>query len=140
MGPFERWARAAAGVLLVLAAGEAARTVATLTPSRLELDIGPSTGIYLEGFTESEERMPATFRWTRERAGFALPLEQLGGNARVTIRYARFLPGNRPKPSRPVRGGSETKCSSSRSPPDRFGSSSSHGIRARKSSASPSTG
>lgn len=60
----------------------------------LKFDIGPSTGAYLDGFTESEERVPVTFRWTRERSTILLPLEGTGRDVELKLRFARFLEGN----------------------------------------------
>ncbi|GMR22070.1 MAG: hypothetical protein BMS9Abin37_0398 [Acidobacteriota bacterium] len=82
------------GLACVLVLAHAARHVAGLTNPALEFDVGPSTGSYLEGFTESEERVPVTFRWTRERADVALPLAGEGPDAVLQLRYARFLDGN----------------------------------------------
>ena len=79
------------GLVLVLVVALAARHVAALTNPALEFDVGPSTGSYLEGFTESEERVPVTFRWTRERASVALPLAGTGPDAVLHLRFARFL-------------------------------------------------
>lgn len=92
--PFRKLALAAAAALLVVGFGELVRALVTPETTRLTLDIGPSTGMYLDGFTESEERLPATFRWTRERATVTLPLERRTAGGRLTLRYARFLPGS----------------------------------------------
>lgn len=78
--------------MLVLAL--AARYVAGLTQPALEFDVGPSTGSYLTGFSESEERLPVTFRWTRELASIALPLAGDGPDAVLQLRFARFLDGS----------------------------------------------
>lgn len=78
----------------VLVMAHAARHVAGLTNPALVFDVGPSTGSYLEGFTESEERVPVTFRWTRERASIALPLAGEGPEAVLRLRFARFVDGN----------------------------------------------
>ena len=86
--------RVVLALVSVLVVAHAARYVAGLTNPVLELDVGPSTGSYLEGFTESEERVPVTFRWTRERASIALPLVGDGLDAVLQIRFARFLDGN----------------------------------------------
>ena len=80
-------------LISVLAVAYAARHVAGLTNPALEFDIGPSTGSYLEGFTESEERVPVTFRWTRERASVLLPLAGTGPDAVLHLRFARFVDG-----------------------------------------------
>lgn len=53
--------------------------------------MGPSTGPYLSGFTDSEEHPPLSFRWSRPLAVIAPPLAAEGGAATLTIRYARFL-------------------------------------------------
>jgi len=81
-------------LISVLAVAYAARHVAGLTNPALEFDVGPNTGSYLEGFTESEERVPVTFRWTRERASVALPLAGTGPDAVLQLRFARFVDGN----------------------------------------------
>ncbi len=87
--------RSAAHVLL-LALGLAAatevglRAAGRLRPA-LTLDVGPSTGAYLTGFTDSEERPPTTSRWARNRAEIALPLVGAPGPARLRLRYGRFV-------------------------------------------------
>jgi hypothetical protein len=73
---------AAAGLLLA-AAGWAR--------APLTFDAGPSTGRYLAGFTDSEERPPLTFRWSRREARVALPLSAGAAPGRLTLRAARFL-------------------------------------------------
>jgi hypothetical protein len=73
---------------------EALLHLASRQRASLTFDLGPSTGGYLAGFTDSEERPPVTFRWTRERAALALPLHAggpEGESARLTLRYARFI-------------------------------------------------
>jgi len=80
--------------LLILLLGEAATYVASFARAPLDFDVGPSTGSYLPGFTESEERLPVTFRWTRERASILVPLEGASEGATLQLRYARFLRGN----------------------------------------------
>ena len=80
--------------LAALLLGEAALTLASFAQAPLDFDVGPSTGPYLPGFTESEERLPVTFRWTKEKASLLIPLEGLSEEARLQLRYARFLPGN----------------------------------------------
>jgi hypothetical protein len=52
----------------------------------LVFDVGPSTGAYGAGFSDSEERPPSTFRWTREHARLSLPLTTAGGEATLTVR------------------------------------------------------
>ena len=85
---------AALSLTALLAFGYAARQMASRIGSPLDFDVGPSTGPYLDGFTESEERLPVTFRWTRERAAIALPVEGAGSEALLKLRLARFLPGS----------------------------------------------
>ena len=85
---------AALSLTALLAFGHVARQIASRIGSPLDFDVGPSTGPYLDGFTESEERLPVTFRWTRERASIALPLEGASSEARLKLRLARFLPGS----------------------------------------------
>ncbi len=85
---------AALSLVGLLAFGYAARHMASRIGAPLDFDVGPSTGPYLDGFTESEERLPVTFRWTRERAAIALPVEGAGSEARLKLRLARFLPGS----------------------------------------------
>jgi hypothetical protein len=65
--------------------------LASLARPALVFDVGPSTGRYLEGFTESEERLPVTFRWTTGRGRISLPVVARGGRAELEIRYARFV-------------------------------------------------
>jgi hypothetical protein len=57
----------------------------------LVFDVGPSTGAYGTGLTESEERPPSTFRWTESAARITLPLRLAGGEPRLSLRCARFL-------------------------------------------------
>lgn len=85
---------AAAALAAVLAFGELSRFAASFARPAMDFDLGPSTGEYLQGFTESEERLPVTFRWTGERASLRLPLETSEGEATLLIRYARFLEGS----------------------------------------------
>ena len=85
---------AASSLVALLAFGYAARQMASRIAPPLDFDMGPSTGRYLDGFTESEERLPVTFRWTREQAAIALPVEGAGSEARLKLRLARFLPGS----------------------------------------------
>lgn len=93
-----RTARYAARIVLTLAllliGAHALRWIAARAAPVLELDIGPNTGAYLDGFTESEERLPVTFRWTREQSSITLPLEGVGPDAALQLRFARFLEGN----------------------------------------------
>jgi len=83
--------RPAAALAFLLLANEALFGVASLARSPLTIDVGPSTGAYLTGFTESEERLPVTFRWTGERASVAPSVTVSPGPATLVIRYARFL-------------------------------------------------
>lgn len=62
-----------------------------LTQSEIRFDVGPNTGRYLRGFTESEERPPVSFRWSGERAFISLPF-RAEGKPRLEFRVARFLP------------------------------------------------
>ena len=55
------------------------------------VDIGPSTGRYGSGFEESEETPPTTSRWTRQIAGFDIPLEVDASPVRFSLRAARYL-------------------------------------------------
>jgi len=80
--------------LATLLLGEAARELASFAQAPLDFDVGPSTGSYLPGFTESEERLPLTFRWTTERASILVPLQGASEGATLQLRYARFLQGN----------------------------------------------
>jgi hypothetical protein len=84
------------GIVVALIVGEISRETASRFTRSVSFDVGPSTGEYLTGFTESEERPPVSFRWTRERASVELPLEGRGREreGQLEIRYARFLPGN----------------------------------------------
>jgi hypothetical protein len=82
------------GGLLTLILGEVALSLASYATAPLDFDVGPSTGPYLPGFTESEERLPVTFRWTKDRASILLPLEGASDGARIQLRYARFLQGS----------------------------------------------
>lgn len=78
----------------MLVVAHAARFAASLSSPPLVFDFGPSTGAYVEGFTESEERVPVTFRWTGERASVTLPLAGTAPEGVLRLRFARFLPGN----------------------------------------------
>ncbi|MGH9332467.1 MAG: hypothetical protein ACRD21_01810, partial [Vicinamibacteria bacterium] len=91
MGGRGRFAYALAGLVTILFLGEAAREVASRARAPVDFDVGPSTGAYLPGFTESEERLPVTFRWTRDRSSILIPLEADAERARLELRYARFL-------------------------------------------------
>lgn len=55
------------------------------------VDIGPSTGRYGSGFEDSEERPPTTLRWTRQTAGFDIPLNVDASPARFSVRAGRYL-------------------------------------------------
>ncbi len=72
---------------------ELAYLAASLFSRSLEFDVGPSTGAYLTGFTESEERPPVSFRWTGEQASLALPPLARPSKGTLELRYARFLEG-----------------------------------------------
>jgi len=75
-------------------AAEALLRLAACARAPVDFDVGPSTGAYLTGFSESEERPPVSFRWTGKRASIDLPLAASVGSAEprtLVIRYARFL-------------------------------------------------
>ncbi|HEY7412273.1 MAG TPA: hypothetical protein VII13_16110, partial [Vicinamibacteria bacterium] len=55
------------------------------------MDVGPSTGAYGAGFSDSEERPPTTFRWTQAQAALDLPVVASSGPATVTLRAARYV-------------------------------------------------
>jgi hypothetical protein len=55
------------------------------------VDIGPSSGRYGSGFEDSEERPPTTLRWTRQTAGFDIPLNVDASLARLSVRAGRYL-------------------------------------------------
>ena len=75
----------------LLAASSALLALAARARAPLTLDIGPSTGRYLAGFTDSEERGALTFRWTRRQASVELPLRAAAGGGTLLLRAARFL-------------------------------------------------
>ena len=81
------------GALAVaLAAGEILLAAAAAHRAPAVVDVGPSTGAIGDGFTESEERPPTTFRWSRRTATLEVPVvARSGGPAVVTLRAARFL-------------------------------------------------
>ncbi|MGH9460348.1 MAG: hypothetical protein ACRD1X_03970, partial [Vicinamibacteria bacterium] len=83
--------RPAAALAVLLLATEALFGLASFARSPLTIDIGPSTGAYLTGFTDSEEHLPVTFRWTGERASVAPPVTVSPGPATLVLRYARFV-------------------------------------------------
>jgi hypothetical protein len=89
----ERLRLAVLGVLILLL-GEGAMYIASFAQVPLDFDVGPSTGAYLPGFTESEERLPVTFRWTKEKASLVIPLGGISYEGTLHLRYARFLPSN----------------------------------------------
>ncbi len=80
-----------AALLGVLAASEGLFALAAARHAPVTVDVGPSTGALGSGFTESEERPPLTFRWTRRTAALAVPVTTSGGPATVSLRAARFL-------------------------------------------------
>ena len=95
MGSSARQAALTVAAALALSAfAIGSRHVASLAEPSIDFDVGPSTGAYLDGFTESEERVPVTFRWTRERAALSLPLAGDGTDGTLALRLARFLDGN----------------------------------------------
>jgi hypothetical protein len=75
----------------LLAASGALLALAAWARGPLTLDVGPTTGRYLAGFTDSEERGALTFRWSRREARVALPLRAAAGSGVLTLRAARFL-------------------------------------------------
>jgi hypothetical protein len=80
-----------AALLGVLAASEVLFVFAAARHAAVTVDVGPSTGAIGSGFTESEERPPLTFRWTRRVAALAVPVRTSGGPATIRLRAARFL-------------------------------------------------
>lgn len=80
-----------AALLGVLAMSEGLFALAAARRAPVTVDVGPSTGAIGAGFTESEERPPTTFRWTRRVAAIDVPVTTRGGPAVVTLRAARFL-------------------------------------------------
>ena len=81
----------AAALVALLLATEALFGLASFARSPLTIDVGPSTGAHLAGFSDSEERPPVTFRWTGERAVIAPPVTVAPGPGTLVIRYARFV-------------------------------------------------
>ncbi len=80
--------------LLVLLFGEGALYLGSFVRAPLAFDVGPSTGAYLPGFTESEERRPLSFRWTRGRASVVVPLGGISRAGTLQLRFARFVQGS----------------------------------------------
>ena len=78
-------------LLGVLAVGEGLFALAAAARAPVTVDVGPSTGSIGSGFTESEERPPVTFRWTRRVAALEVPVTTAGGAATITLRAARLL-------------------------------------------------
>lgn len=93
MDPRLRRAAAPAGAIaLAFLAGVLAPAAAGRRGAAAVVDVGPSTGGIGDGFTESEERPPLTFRWTRRRAALDVPVDAArDGRAALTLRAARFL-------------------------------------------------
>ena len=75
----------------LVAATEALLALAPYARAPLLVDVGPSTGAYGAGFTDSEERPPTTFRWTRGGAGLGLPVVGSGGQGVLAIRFGRHV-------------------------------------------------
>jgi len=75
----------------LLVATEALLAAAPGLRGDMVFDVGPSTGGYGSGFTDSEERPPTTFRWTQDGAGMDLPLIGYGGEGVLVMRYGRPL-------------------------------------------------
>jgi hypothetical protein len=78
-------------VLLLAAASEVGLRLVARARAPLGFDVGPSTGAYLAGFTDSEERPPTTSRWARNRARIELPLVAAAGPAQLALRFGRFV-------------------------------------------------
>lgn len=76
---------------MLLALTEAGLRLGASARGPLTFDVGPSTGAYLTGFTDSEERPPTTSRWARNRALVDLPLMAQGGPATLRLRFGRFV-------------------------------------------------
>jgi len=91
-----RVARIAVAVLACIIASEVGLRAAALGRAPLTFDVGPSTGAYLAGFTDSEERPPTTLRWARNEARIAWPLVASGGPTTLIARYGRFVDGEIP--------------------------------------------
>ncbi len=86
--------KTAASLLGLLLITEGLICLAAYVGGPIDFDVGPSTGDYLDGFTESEERPPVSFRWTGTRATIDLPfIASPSGSdqGRLHLRYARFL-------------------------------------------------
>jgi hypothetical protein len=84
------WA-AAAGLFAVILGFEGLLAAAGALGRPVTVDVGPSTGVYGSGFTESEERPPSTFRWTLAQAALEVPLTVDGPAPRIVLRAARFV-------------------------------------------------
>jgi hypothetical protein len=80
-----------AALLGILAVSEGLFALAAARHAAVTVDVGPSTGAIGSGFTESEERPPLTFRWTRRASALDVPLTTAGGAATISLRAARFL-------------------------------------------------
>ena len=62
-------------------------------PGRVELDLGPGDGPYVEGFTEAYAVLGReSTHWTTYDAAIALPLAVRGGPVTLSYRYARDFP------------------------------------------------
>jgi hypothetical protein len=86
--------RAVSAVVGLLVLSEALFYLAALAGGPIDFDVGPSTGAYLDGFTESEERPPVSFRWTGPQATIRLPFNtsHFGREkGQLHLRFARFL-------------------------------------------------
>jgi hypothetical protein len=79
-------------VLVGLVATQLGLAAAARAPVPTLLDLSLGTGRWSWGFGEGEEPLPATFRWSRARAGLELPLDA-GASPRgqVELRAARFV-------------------------------------------------
>ena len=92
----KRWAQAGIACVALLVVSETLLLLASHARGPVDVDIGPSTGDYLSGFAESEERPGVSFRWTHGRASLSTRLlssSSSGSDGAVVVRYGRFLDG-----------------------------------------------
>jgi hypothetical protein len=79
-------------VLVGLVAAQLGLAAAARTPVPTLLDLSLGTGRWSWGFGDGEEPLPATFRWSRARAGLELPLDAgASPEGRLEVRAARFV-------------------------------------------------
>ena len=74
---------------LVALSLEAGLWLASWARTPLTLDVGPSAGTYLQGFTESWEYPPIRARFAGAVAFIELPLEVRGDDVQISIRTSR---------------------------------------------------